>query len=283
MKVHLKKVHDIEAEKRDHICEQCGKSYSNSSSLYTHQQLKHGQNFYICTLCDKMVTARKKLQDHLRSVHSVLFIEVISRSIYVCPECKTTYNSSSTLNEHLVTEHGATQEHQCNECSMNLVSKNLLTAHLMECHNFNPLSMENSTQVEGGKNIKIQSKQFQCDICKQFLKSKITLQNHIVQNHEKESHKYRCSKCDYSTYENGKLNQHIKSKHRDAKDFKCDQCDFVTNFVTLLNKHKRTVHEKKKRFSCEHCNRGFDQKPPFLKHLLNEHDIVHQSVYSYKK
>ena len=52
--------------------------------------------------------------------------------------------------------------------------------------------MENTTELEGGdQNIKIETKQFQCDICQQYLKSKASLQVHVIIKHQKESHKYK--------------------------------------------------------------------------------------------
>ena len=168
---------------------------------------------------------------------------------------------------------------------MTLASKNLLTAHLMECHDFNPLSMENTTELDGDQNIKIETKQFQCDICQQYLKSKASLQVHVIIKHQKESHKYKCQKCDFSTFEKGRLNTHIRIKHQEVKDLKCDQCNYATNMKQNLVKHIKSKHktsEQESQYQCQECDSAFSDKKIYAAHLLDEHNIVYQCFYQYK-
>ena len=56
---HLEEAHGIKSGKHC-ICEKCGRGYANQEALKAHKDQKHRQKFYACTLCDKMVTSRKK-------------------------------------------------------------------------------------------------------------------------------------------------------------------------------------------------------------------------------
>ena len=52
----------------------------------------------MCTICDKVFTARTKLHEHLAIEHQ---LDCSASDIFVCVICKKKHLSSQELNEHL--------------------------------------------------------------------------------------------------------------------------------------------------------------------------------------
>ena len=121
---------------------------------------------------------------------------------------------------------------------------------------------------------------FQCDVCKKFLKTERTLAIHKLQEHEKEKHKYKCEECDYTTFEPDRIRKHIGSMHRVQKDFKCTLCEFVTNAKTRLNQHMTKRHGSNftKIHNCPHCDHKDYNLSDFRKHILDAHNVIYQAV-----
>ena len=271
---HKKKMHGIDPTKHigsDFVCEKCGMTFGSNYDLKAHMR-KHTQSFHICVLCDKFTTSKKLLQDHHSSIHNISFSSRYAKDIYPCKECGQKYNSSWSLNNHLMAQHSFSADHQCQDCENVLVSSTLLTAHKMEVHLFKP-----------GYKAKRSETDIECKICGQYLKNENSLAKHTLQEHEKEKHKFQCDQCDYSTYEASRLKKHFDGVHRDAQDFKCIECDFVTNCKRQTSKHEIYCHNinrfNLKVFKCDYCDnkKMFAQKGDYEKHLLIVHNIVVES------
>ena len=68
-----------------------------------------------------------------------------------------------------------------------------------------------------------------------------------------------------------------QNRRLQKKVYKCTHCDYVTyNSRACLNNHINAKHteEKNKPFQCSHCNRGFSQKAHLCIHCEKEHNVV---------
>ena len=263
---HNEKIHKIQPE-MNHICETCGAGHSTKVLLYQHVKIIHGQKCFICILCDQKATKMSHIKKHLSESHNVLFKSSLSKDIYPCETCQQRFESTSDLDAHFANEHKQIQNNRCEDCDKVLVSKTLLLAHKMEFHQFNPIAP-------------LPRGEFQCNICKKFLKTEKTLATHTLQEHEKEKHKHKCEKCSYTTFEPDRLRKHINTVHRDQKDFKCTQCKYVTNAQTRLNQHMTRRHGSNltKVYKCPHCDHKEYRVTDFRIHLLNSHNVIYQGT-----
>ena len=105
-----------------------------------------------------------------------------------------------------------------------------------------------------------------------YFRSSRTLDGHNKQKHQKETHKHFCNQCDWSTFEATRLRKHWKSIHAE-KQLKCDKCDYLGRTVTNLQTYKNIVHVERT-YDCSICEAKFKIKSVFIKHCLNEHQIL---------
>ena len=245
---HVFVAHKDKCDSAGFTCDKCGRHYVTLQQLKQHLAVVHRQKFYICTLCEKIVTVRRKLKEHLSDEHN---LNLPHKDTYVCDQCHKSFACSASLNFHLETEHSLTDTCHCPECDKRFVSQVLLTAHLMEHHDFDPFKSNlTSNSMEVRQHTLIQKK-FKCEVCGHFLKSKDTLLTHTLQMHQKESHKYACDECDHTTFEAARLRRH--------------------KFEVHLKGRKRI---RIKNIPCSECDKKFVTKEILAQHLLNEHNIL---------
>ena len=95
------------------------------------------------------------------------------------------------------------------------------------------------------------------------------------QRHQKDTHNFFCSQCDYSTFEGALLKKHIDIIHT-TSTFECDHCDFVGKTQFRIRMHIRQKHSNKpnSKWTCPHCEEKFESCPKLKKHCLNEHELL---------
>ena len=287
MKNHMDNIHN--SDNKSYICERCGKSFSSLTTFKIH--VNSHQLFQMCTICDRIFTAKSKLRNHLGIDHQV---NCTIDDMFVCPHCNKKHVSSNDLNEHLHTEHGFVKEHLCSQCDKPFASKPMLTLHLLEQHEFNPIekvsykseladALSNDTSTAQALSLSSMQvmedtnlKGVRCDICGRVLGSNRILSAHKKQVHDKSNH-IKCDQCDFSTFQPCMLKKHMKS-HDKSKTYKCPQCNFTTHVKERLPPHIRSVHEKIRPHKCTECDNSFQAKSRLAVHMLREHNIV----YKYK-
>ena len=94
-KKHVYKVH----EKKDHICQSCGKVYKDLKYLQNHILSVHeGKNEYKCEVCGYGTNLSERLEQHIHDVHE-------KKKDFVCDSCGYSASQLGTLNRHYKKQH----------------------------------------------------------------------------------------------------------------------------------------------------------------------------------
>ena len=114
---------------------------------------------------------------------------------------------------------------------------------------------------------------FKCNHCQKNLKSKQSLNRHIIQVHgigEKSNKK--CDFCEKSFFN---LRNHLKDVHGTDQFLKCHFCQSEFRSQKLLKSHIKIMHEEKKIFMCDICRKEFTPQqivPLFFQVQIVERD-----------
>ncbi|VCX31225.1 unnamed protein product, partial [Gulo gulo] len=77
---------------KSYKCNDCGKAFSKSSNLMSHERIHSGQRPYKCNECGKAFTERSHLTQH-KKIHT-------GEKPYKCKECGKAFNQCSNLTRH---------------------------------------------------------------------------------------------------------------------------------------------------------------------------------------
>ena len=253
-----------------HICHKTMKPYV----LQQHMEKYH--EHYICTICNKILTAKRNLCDHYFKEHEVVSVP---GEKFACHVCKKAYKTMEEIQRHLKEEHKILDEHPCTDCEMKFSTKALLAIHLMDTHDFKEEDAAIflgtvSKVVKSFSESESDSFKFQCDVCQAKLKTINSLVRHKRQIHEKHNHNVKCDQCDFVTTEPNRLKRHFLQNHVKATKYPCDQCSYVTNILSSLKHHMKFTHEKRCDHSCTVCQKKFPSKKRMADHMLLQHNIV---------
>nr|CAD7392803.1 unnamed protein product [Timema cristinae] len=163
-----------------------------------------------CEFCDKVCLNRKRLNHHVRIVHS--------NFRYTCDICSKEYKNKGTLDMHKKTHSGGSENYVCDMCNFTTPWKTSMTIH---------------RRRHLGKT------SFQCDLCDKAYYKKCELEQHkYVHNTSKP---YQCDVCGASYMQKHTLWQHTQSKHSaDAPQFPCPHCGRLYIFKSKLKSHIKT-------------------------------------------
>ena len=79
--------------------------------------------------------------------------------------------------------------------------------------------------------------------------------------------KFKCSKCEFSTFKCSTLKRHIKGLHDKVKDFKCPKCNFTSSRNSIIVVHMKRDHKNK----CPKCDYAALSKGNLELHMKNYH------------
>ena len=174
---------------------------------------------YPCPYCDKKLSNKKGVQQHIKSIHK-------NTKMFSCDQCFHQTRQPGNLRRHIEIMHEDIK-FQCDKCLYQVNRKDRLKEHI-----------ENTHSGLGSLFTKL-AKVYSCKYCDKQLSTKMGILRHTQAIHDEI--KYSCDKCLHQTTSVGNLKRHIQRKHELVK-FQCSQCEYKAYRKDYLKKHKHNKH-----------------------------------------
>ncbi|XP_054832722.1 zinc finger protein 420-like [Eublepharis macularius] len=229
---HLKSHQRIHTGKKPFKCLECGRSFSQYGSLTCHQRIHTGEKPYQCKVCEKSFSQYGSLKCHQR-IHT-------GEKLYQCPECEKSFSQHGSLKCHQRI-HTGEKPYKCLECGKSFRVRVNLTVH---------------QRIHTGE------KPYKCLECgKAFGDSRSLTCHQIMHSGEKP---YKCLECGASFSMRRKLTVHQRI-HRKEKPYKCLECGNSFSQQGSLTEHQR-IHTGEKPYKCLECGKSFHRSGSLTHH-----------------
>nr|XP_021538077.1 zinc finger protein 677 [Neomonachus schauinslandi] len=217
---------------KSYNCNDCGKAFSKSSNLMSHERIHSGQRPYKCNECGKAFTERSHLTQH-KKIHT-------GEKPYKCNECGKAFTQFANLNRHEKI-HTGEKPHKCDVCDKAFIQSSSLMEH---------------QRIHTGE------KPYKCNKCdKAFIKRSHLWGHERTHTGEKP---YKCNECGKAFMERSHLTQH-KKIHTGEKPYTCNECGKAFTQFAKLTRHQK-IHGEKKHYKSSMCGSGFIQSSSFGDH-----------------
>ncbi|CAH1981778.1 unnamed protein product [Acanthoscelides obtectus] len=208
-----------------HKCTHCEYKTTRAGDLTTHAMRHTGAKF-TCTKCDASFTSKRSLDNHTLHEHPE-FTGSVTHKIRKCTHCEYKTTFFHRLATHLRKHAGPLT---CSECDASFTIKRSLDNHILQKHpEFIALvshRIHECTHCEFKTTVgqslarhimEHTGDKFTCSTCDASFRSKLGLDNHVLQKHPEftasVSHKIReCTHCEYKTIYMRNLTMHM-TKH----------------------------------------------------------------------
>lgn len=226
--------------KSKHVCDDCGRSFTRSSTLITHKRIHTGDKPYVCQQCGRAFRQLGNLSRH-RLTHT-------TSKPYICQQCNKAFKRASNLHTHMRT-HSDYKPFSCDFCGKRFHQK---------------VDMKIHRYTHTGE------KPHKCLKCGRGFKQLTHLTYHMRTHSDVRM--YKCEFCGKGFNQKGNLKAHVY-RHTGERPFKCNTCGKGFTLASTLNTHKRT-HAPSKPFQCQYCEKAFYQKNTLKSHYIASHPFT---------
>ncbi|RZF40651.1 hypothetical protein LSTR_LSTR009446 [Laodelphax striatellus] len=202
----------------------------------------------------------------------------------------------------------------CDLCQKTFSQRKGYSKHMRRIHKVPPKPIEKATEAEKTCNICDKkfltraaanlhvlrvhnplglSPTYKCTECNYETFNKPLFQRHTIRKHllkvqkqPKEAVEVACETCGKVFNSKGKLNTHVNNKHFPKRIFECDQCDYKTPTKSAWQRHmvRRHIFRKSERkFKCELCNSSYILERYLKRHMKGVHNVELASSVHKKK
>ncbi|XP_076171349.1 uncharacterized protein LOC143148666 isoform X2 [Ptiloglossa arizonensis] len=147
-------------------CDVCGKPFKRREHLYQHRKLHTGERPFVCTTCSKAFSRKEHLVRHSVS-HT-------GEKMHECEVCGKSFSRKDNLHKHRKT-HGVSGPYICETCGKSFVVKHYYSMHLIT---------HASTTGDGDCQDPLP---YKCDLCHKAFSVKQYLTTHKLRHRSKNS------------------------------------------------------------------------------------------------
>ena len=273
------------------ICTDCTKYFNCNFSYIMHFYKEHSERpFYCCCVCAAKYASHERCVRHVRTSHNIhatypelralkaiitrlnikqlpIFSIALKNDVSIpkdlsymwlatqfpCPTCQETFESFSTLVDHIKT-------HLDHQRKMQQTIESLE----YECHMCGMLFATNSDRKKHIYSVHIE--RYVCKHCNRRFHGPSNLYLHLRIHGEK---KFMCNVCNRYFVQTRHLKEHMK-RHSDVYEHSCGVCGAQFKWRQSLNTHYNFLHNKEfiRKYICEVCGHAFPTNQRLTVHMI---------------